>query len=275
MSTPPWATGATGRTPSARLLGVAGLLAPPAVAGLLYLVRDRVSEVNAVLVLGLVVVAVAAGGSRVAGVLTAVSSAAWFEFFFLPPRLTFAIDRSDDVETAVLLVLVGLAVTEIVLWGRRQQAAASRHEGYLGGIVSAAGMVADGAATPQEGVAFVAAQVREVLGVDDCTWAEGAPGGGRPRLERDGSVTRDGGRLDVDRSGLPTNDVVELPVARHGVVLGRFVLAAATRTAWPTLEQRLVAVALADQAAAALTPLSAGPPPRAPGGWPRTPRGHG
>jgi hypothetical protein len=38
----------------------------------------------------------------------------------------------------VLLLLVGLAVTELAVWGRRQQAFASREAGYLAGIRAAA-----------------------------------------------------------------------------------------------------------------------------------------
>jgi hypothetical protein len=75
-------------------------------------------------------------------------------------------------------------------------------------------------------------------------------------VERDGSITRDGSPIDVDRSGLPVNDVVELPVRREGMVVGRFVLTAATRVVWTTPEQRRVAVTLADQAAAAMAAVS-------------------
>src|SRR3954451_20582263 len=47
----------------------------------------------------------------------------------------FAIAERDDVEGAVRLALIGLAVTEIALWGRRQQARGSTRAGYLRGVV--------------------------------------------------------------------------------------------------------------------------------------------
>jgi uncharacterized protein DUF4118 len=230
----------------------AALLGPLAVAAVLSGFRDSVSSANAVLVLVLVVVAVAAGGSRLAGVVGALSSVAWFDFFLIKPYLTFTIAQRDDVETAVLLTLVGLGVTEIALWGRRHQARASQREGYLTGVVSAAGMVADGTAGPSVVLDFISREIVAVLGIDTCDYVAGAPGP-RPRLNQSGSVTRDGHVIDVERSGLPTNDVIELPVARGGDVLGRFVLTAVSRVVWPTLEQRLVAVTLADQAASVLT----------------------
>jgi hypothetical protein len=100
-------------------------------------------------------------------------------------------------------------------------------------------------------VTFVSDQIVSVLGVDTCEFQAGSPGS-HPRLNRDGSVTRGGSVIDVDRSGFPTNDVTELVVESHGRVFGRFVMVCATRVVWPTLEQRLVAVTLAEQAGAAL-----------------------
>ena len=155
----------------------------------------------------------------------------------------------------MLLTLVGIAVTEIALWGRRQQARLSEREGYLTGVISAADLVARGEAPPKVVLDFVGQQIVELLTIDSCTYAVGPPGA-HARLERDGSITRDGSPIDVDRSGLPVNDVVELPVRRDGVVLGRFVLTAASRVVWTTPEQRRVAVTLADQTAAAMAAVS-------------------
>lgn len=232
------------------LLGAAVLL-PLLAAAALSVVRDQVSGTNDVLVLVLVVVAVASGGSRLAGMLAAASAVAWFDYFLVEPYHRFVIDGREDVETAVLLSLVGLAVTEVVLWGRRHQARSSRRAGYVQGLVDAATMAASGGTSPAETLAFVGRQIEQVLGVDRCEYVAGPPLA-RPRLDQDGCVRLHGKLLDVERSGLPTLDVVELPVSRGGVVLGRFVLTTTSRVLWPTLEQRLVAVTLADQVAAVL-----------------------
>lgn len=50
----------------------------------------------------------------------------------------------------MLLVLIGASVTEVALWGRRQQAQSSRRSGYLDGVLSAAATVSTGVAVPDE-----------------------------------------------------------------------------------------------------------------------------
>jgi len=240
-------------------LVAAGLVVPPALGGLLALARDQVSAVNALLAVVVVVVAIAAGGSRVAGVVAALSAAGWFDFFWLPPFGTFDIAGRDDVETAVLLALVGLVVTEIVLWGRRRQADASRREGFLGGVVRAATQVARGEVTSGATLASVSQQIAEVLGVERCRYVEGVPRAGA-RLDQDGEVRRAGRVLDVRRAGLPVDDVTVIAVVRAGEVVGRFELTSGSHAVWPTLEQRLVAVTLADPAAPVTPPA---PSPRA------------
>lgn len=229
----------------------AALAGPLAASALMAAMRDVLANDNAALVLVLIVVAVAAAGHRPSAIVAALSSAAWFDFFLTEPYHRFTINDRDDVETAVLLVLVGIAVAEIALWGRRQQGRASRRHGYLDGVVSAARMAAEGDTPAPAVVTFVSDQIIAVLGVDKCEFKTGKPGS-HPRLNRDGTVTRDGHVIDVDRSGLPTHDVTEIAVESRGRLLGRFELVCATRAVWPTLEQRLVAVTLAEQAGTAL-----------------------
>ena len=77
----------------------------------------------------LVVVAVAANGDRLAGALAAVSTAVWFDFFLTQPYERLTITRRTDIETTVLLLVIGVAVTEIAVWGRRHHAIASRRAG--------------------------------------------------------------------------------------------------------------------------------------------------
>jgi hypothetical protein len=229
----------------------AALAGPLAASALMATMRDVLANDNAALVLVLIVVAVSAAGHRPSAIVAALSSAVWFDFFLTEPYHRFTINGRDDIETAVLLVLVGIAVAEIALWGRRQQGRASRRHGYLDGVVSAARMAAEGDTPAPAVVTFVSDQIIAVLGVDKCEFSPGKPGS-HPRLNRDGSVTRDGHVIDVDRGGLPTLDVTEIVVESHGRIFGHFVLVCASRVVWPTLEQRLVAVTLAEQAGTAL-----------------------
>ena len=67
------------------------------------------------------------------------SSGAWCDAFLTDPRGRFTITDPHDIEITALLVLVGVAVTGIALWGRRQQARASRQAGYLDGCVTGQG----------------------------------------------------------------------------------------------------------------------------------------
>jgi hypothetical protein len=228
----------------------AGLLAPLAVAAVLLPFRDDLANTSVALVLVLVIVGVAATGHRVAGLLTALSAAVWFNFFWTEPYQTLVISSRADVETAVLLLLVGTAVTEIAVWGHRQQAAASREAGFRDGIVAAAEAVATGD-SPSSVIDSVAEQLVPLLGLERCRFDYGT-GLDHPRLEHDGSVVWRRRRGDVDAEGFPPGRPTELLVESGGAFRGRFLLhprhgARATRA------ERLVAVALADQVGAALT----------------------
>jgi hypothetical protein len=70
-------------------------------------------------------------------------------------------------------------------------------------------------------------------------------------LRHDGSVTIGQRAWDVDAKGFPTGSDTELLVESGGLLQGRFLMTPAL-DARPTLEQRLLAVALADQVGAAL-----------------------
>jgi K+-sensing histidine kinase KdpD len=230
----------------------ASLLAPPAVCALLIPFRHRFDNANAALVLVVVIVAVAVFGIRLAGVLAAVSSAVWFDFFLTVPYDSFTIDSSNDVEQAVLLLVIGIAVTQIAIWGRGQQAKASRRRGYLDGVITVSQAVAAGGST-DDLIEQVRAELTAVLGIDGVKFVAGDKQTQAPRLNPDGSVTRGDHVLKVERDGLPTNAEIELTVQHGGEQRGRFLLTAASRIARPDLEQRLVAVALADQVGAALS----------------------
>lgn len=216
--------------------------------------RDDVAAATAVLVLVLWVVAAAASGDRVAGVLAALSGALWFDFFLTEPYHRFTIDDSEDLQATVLLVLISLAVTEIALWGRRQQAGSARRSGYLSGVVDTARSAAEGDVPGSALVELVARHVREVLGADDARFVDGPVHDARiALLDHDGDLTRNGNPVDVDRVGLPTDEYVAIPVRRGDRQLGHFLVTATSRVAHPTREQRRVAVLLADQVAGALS----------------------
>jgi K+-sensing histidine kinase KdpD len=233
------------------LAAAAGVAAPLALTAILVPFRTSLPNTDAALALILVVVAVAAFGSRLAGYLAAVSAAVWFDFFLTRPYERFSITRAADIETTVLILVIGVAVTELSVWGHRQQLAATRRAGYLDGINTAAQAVAAGSSAAVL-IDDVSRQLVRLLSLRSCTFERGVAGLGRPaRLRSDGQVEQPGRPdiLPVDHDGLPTT--TELLVENHGVLQGRFLLTAESHSR-PTLEQRLVAVAFADQVGAAL-----------------------
>lgn len=232
----------------------AAAIAPLLCSAGLAVFRGGVTTATAALVLVLIVVAAAATGDRFAGIVAALASGAGFDAFLTEPYGRFTIKDRSDIEVTVLLVLVGVAVTEIALWGRRQEARASRREGYLDGVLGTSTIIALREASPETLIHHVASQIIQVLDIDECRFVLGAgPGPQDASLDHDGYVTRRGHRINVERDGLPTDERIGLVVRQGGAIHGQFVLTAATRVVRPSVEQLRVAVLLADQVGAALT----------------------
>ena len=226
------------------------VILPFLVAAGLAALHGGLTTATSVLVLVLVVVGVGAAGDRVAGLLAAVSSGLWFDVFLTEPTGQLTIKDPDDVEVAVLLVVVGIAVTEIAHWGLRQQARAARRAGFLDGVLESAEVAAGSDVDVDDARRRVAARITGVLGLDRCRFVAGPPPGrGVAILRRDGTVERSGAPLPVEREGLPTDVEIVLPVPGPAVGLGHFRLTAASRVLRPSLEQRRVAVLLAAQCA--------------------------
>jgi Domain of unknown function (DUF4118) len=230
--------------------GAVGVVAPLALAALLVPWRTQIPGTDAALALVLVVVAVAARGHRAAGILAAASAAAWFDFFLTAPYERFTITRRADIETTVLLLAVGLAVTEIAVAGRRHRETAARRAGYLDGFTAAARAAAG--TSPGALIDRVTAQLTGLLSLTQCRFQDGVAGIGHPaRLRPDGQIVVGGRVADTDRDGLPAGTGIELLAEAGGLLQGRFLLTPLPG-ARPSLEQRQLAVALAGQAAVAL-----------------------
>jgi K+-sensing histidine kinase KdpD len=231
---------------------VASLLAPPLVALAIVPFRLRLANAAAALVLVAVVVAVAAFGDRRAGVLATISAAAWFDFFLTRPFERFSISSADNIETTLAVLVVGLAVTEIAVRSRRLYTIAMHEGAYLAAIREVSDLAATGAAI-EDVINEANRELSDVLGVRRCRFepdAGAAVPGARPRLERTGEVEQDGNRFDVATNGLPSGEV-ELLVQGRGQPCGRFVFEAGSGSG-VSIEQRIAAIALADQVGAAL-----------------------
>jgi len=224
---------------------VAAVLGPLALAALLLPWRHSWSNTNVALLLVVAVVAISCLGNRFAGALAAVSAAVWFDFFFTVPYDRLTIGRSADVTTFVLLLVVGVAVSQIAAWARRLSAVTVADAGYFSRIVGSAALTQQ-AGTPYDVVEHIRRQLIEVLELQDCRFEYGKLLGQPPRLEHDGSVRTRYGYHPVDVSGLPADDI-ELRTFSNGQYVGRFILTP-NPGARPSQRARLVAVALADLA---------------------------
>lgn len=228
----------------------AALAAPLVVVAVLLPFRASWSNTNVALLLVVAAVAVAALGNRVAGALAAVSAAAWFDFFFTRPFERFAIARPADVTTAVLLLLVGLAVSQLAARARRLQVIAITDAGYLAQIHDTAELTQT-ARSPDAVVDHVKQQLTGLLDLQACRFEYGSLLGHPPRLEPDGTVMAGQRRWNVELAGLP-EDEIELRTFGNGQFYGRFMLQPKPGSR-PSLQARLVAVTLADQAGRALS----------------------
>ena len=240
-----------------------GGLAPILVAAALVAVRGHVDNTNVALVLSLVVVASGALGGRAAGMVSALTAAASFDFFHTRPYLSLLIHDADDVEMTILLLVLGLLSGQLA-WQAR--VTARQRDGGRGGLDQIR-RLADQVAQGKESADVIATARAELVALFhlvDCQF-EAAPFHDRldlPLLERTGVVARrryrmqPGGDLELE---LPAEGI-GLPVLSRGQIVGRFVLDFGPG-AGATLEQRIIAIALADQVGASLAVY---PPPPLP-----------
>jgi hypothetical protein len=240
-------TGPQNPTP---LVGMAiGALGPVAVALALVPVRSELHNANLALMLVLVVVAAGIVGGRRAGALAAIVATLAFDFFLTRPYLSLKIKTSADLETALILLGVGLLVGAVSSRGRRSERERERAAAAVGRVHRVAELVAQGAPLGAV-VDAVTREVRSLLHLQDC-WLE-LPRDTyvMPTLERGGTIETSERRWFSGGIAL-SEDGVELPVLERGEPVGRIVLIGDPTQA-VTIEERVVAVALADQLGAAL-----------------------
>jgi Domain of unknown function (DUF4118) len=227
----------------------AALLLPLAACALLIPSRTSLPNTDAALALVALVAAIAVLGGRAAGWLSAAGTALWFDFFLTVPYERFAVDHRDDIQTIVLLVIVGGIVTELAALAARRRRVVAVDEALLDVIQSTSALVARGE-DPDTVISQVTVQLRAVLGLRDCAFQPGRVGAHTPRLHPDGTVHRGGAVWNTEEYGLPDQEIELL--ARHaGAAYGRFLLNPTPHTA-PGIHARRTAAVLADLAATAI-----------------------
>ncbi len=237
--------------PSKRLTLPGAVFAPVGVALVMLAFRDQLHASSASLVLVLIVLGAALVGGRTPGLVCAASSAICFDFFFTKPYYSFVIANRDDVETTIVLFVVGLAVGELVVRSRRYAAQAEAHERAAQYLRASAALTAGGA---PKGFLIQAVQRELValLGAKSASFERPPLIGSFPALHHD--------RVSIPTAtdAFPVHEhaaqLVEIAVYGHGVLQGRFVLELPRSMSGlaADTERRAQALALADQLGAAL-----------------------
>jgi hypothetical protein len=229
------------------------VLGPIAVSGILVGFRNQIRSSNAALVLVLVVLAAAILGGRWGGAVSAVVSALCFDFFFTRPYYSLTINHRDDIETTLVLLIVGLAVGELVVRTRRSRRIASASRREVEQIRRVAALGAGGEAAGKL-IGILQRELVEALDVREARFERPPFPTVLPRLGH-GSVT-----IPAQTNGTPQgpSNEVELPVWGQGREFGRFVLVLPNASTGVSInpDVRALAAALADQLGAALAATS-------------------
>ena len=233
------------------VLGAVGSLVVMMVAILLTAVRDQLGPTNIALVLCIVVVSAAAIGGRYTGVITGFVGALSFDFWHVRPYGTLRIDRAQDIEAVVLLMVVGAIVGELNALRHRSRIDRSEIDVLLDDVLTVIHLGASGA--PVERVwDQVRSQLLTMLSLVDCRF-ETPEEVTRPlpHIDRSGGLARSRFQRFLGRGFELPPEGAEISVGHGGVAFGRIVLIPGDGHG-ATLKERRVAVALAEQYAIAM-----------------------
>lgn len=224
---------------------IVGAIAPVVLAMALVPLRSTLSGVNTALILVVTVVAAAAIGGRLAGTIAGVMAAVSFNFFHTRPYLSLNIDSRDDVETAAILLVVGVIVGTVAARAHRSMASTAQYSDELRSIHEISSLVTSGAERPAVIDAATGA-LRVLLRLRECRYEDAPFTTPYPPLNRHGSTGGGLATYVATRTGLelPAGGA-ELPVLSGGVTIGRFVLVP-TPDAGVSRHARLAAVVIAD-----------------------------
>jgi hypothetical protein len=224
------------------------------VAALLVPFRESLEGATLVLVLVVVVVGVAITGDRVAAAIAAIVAAASFDFFLTRPYTSMRITSAEDLETALMLLVIGLLVGQLGSWGSTRRAEANRARDELRRMEAVADRIAKDPGTLGL-LGMVESEISDMLALDTCRFSLSRPEA--PELRADGSIDASLHALVDGEFALPPEGVV-IRVENGGALLGWLHLVPEGRTGVP-LETRKVAIALSQQLGTALArPAAAG-----------------
>lgn len=222
-------------------------MAAVAVAIALMPLRTHVLNTNLALVLVLVILGAALVGGRAAGVSGALAAALAYDVFLTVPYGSLKIERSDDIETTVLLALIGLACGGLVEWARRHEATAAARRRELDQVHRRTELAAGGE-RPGRLIDVSAGELTDMLRLASCSYVPAPVPDDLPVFTHTAIV------VPAVESDHAPEGAVALPVRAHGRDLGHFVLVFPTPTYGISVpsDTKHAAVALADQLGMAL-----------------------
>jgi hypothetical protein len=211
--------------------------------------RSQVPDATVALGLAVLVSLIAALGTRITAVITAVAAAACFDIGFTQPYGSLTISHPQDIETTALLLVGGLIVGQLSARNQRNRGLAVRQSNDLARIQAIAELMAAGV-EPDAVVAAISQELQDLLGLRECRFETSLSDRPGPVIDRNGNVNW--GRIwwGFDTLGLPGKEIT-IEVEHDQRRLGRFVLVAEPGSR-VRHDQLLAAVTLADQAGAAL-----------------------
>lgn len=222
---------------------VGACVLPAALALALVPFDSRLTPASVAVILVVPVVVAATSARRSAAIAATLSAVLSFDFLFTEPRRSFTIDNADDLVLVGSLLVVGLAVAELAMWGHRQRATANRFVGDVTVLRSIAELIAIG--EDRESLAMAGAYwLRELLDLQDCRVATAGDPPSPATITTTGEVVVGELRWSPQHQGLPGPEV-DLPLHVEGVEVGRFILRPTPGALIPA-DRLFTATALAD-----------------------------
>ena len=233
---------------------------PLAAVSLLKFLREQPLGVPTVVLALLVIIVVSAVlAGPIAGFAAGFATLS-FDFLFVAPYTDIKLSPIDELWPAVLLLVAGVSVVSVstrslAILGQPQRRNAAARPECPSLHVQRVFLLIERGADVRDVIAAVQAELTGLLVARSCRFDSGHTSGGRPRIERDGSISGIGPGLELP----PTE--LELPVrlGRHSV--GRFLVDPTPGVIVP-FDHRIVAVILTDHLAATLASDKSAASPR-------------
>jgi hypothetical protein len=229
---------------------LAAVVFPFGVAGMLIPLRGVVAEADVALVLAVVILVSATLGGRSTGTATGAAAAVAFDLFFTRPYYSLRIDGAQDIETVLLMLVLGVAIGEIVTQGREGKVAAQLTLSQLA-RTSRFTELAAGGERPGRLIRVARRELIDLLELEECEFERPPFVDALPRLTHSGlSIPA---RLG-DLAPTQHEERIELPVWADGLEVGRFALTLGPARAalQSPRETRTAALLLADRLGVAL-----------------------